>query len=71
MRVNGKLWGKFPSSRVVRTLHFHYRGSGSIPSQGTKIPQAAQPKIKGEWLVQLEFSNSVMLAQKNRSKEQC
>ena len=46
-------------------------GSGSIPSQGTKIPQTAQPKIKGEWVVQLEFSNSVMLAQKNRSKVQC
>ena len=45
--------------------------SGSIPGQGTKIPQATRPKKKGEWIGQLEFSNSVMLAQKNRFKEQC
>ena len=32
--------------------------SGSIPGQGTKIPQAAWPKKKGEWIGQLEFSNS-------------
>ena len=27
---------------MVRTLHFHCWGPGSIPGQGTKIPQAAR-----------------------------
>ena len=27
---------------MVRTQHFHYQGLGSIPGQGTKIPQARQ-----------------------------
>ena len=27
---------------MVRTWHFHCHGPGSIPGQGTKIPQAAQ-----------------------------
>ena len=31
-----------PESPVVRTWHFHYRGPGSIPGWGTKIPQATQ-----------------------------
>ena len=29
---------------VVRILGFHYCGLGSIPGQGTEIPQATQPK---------------------------
>ena len=33
---------EFPGSPVVRTQHFHCRGPGSIPSQGTKILQAVQ-----------------------------
>ena len=31
---------KFPGSLVVRTWFFHFRGSGLIPGQGTKILQA-------------------------------
>ena len=31
---------EFPNSPEVRTWHFHCRGSGLIPGQGTKIPQA-------------------------------
>ena len=30
---------KFPDGPVVRTWHFHCQGPGSIPGQGTKIPQ--------------------------------
>ena len=30
---------KFPGSPVVRIGHFHCCGPGSIPDQGTKIPQ--------------------------------
>ena len=30
----------FPGSPVVETLSYHCRGVGSIPGQGTKIPQA-------------------------------
>ena len=30
---------KFPGGLVVGTLHFHHHGLGSVPSQGTKIPQ--------------------------------
>ena len=33
--------GAFPSSPVVRTRRFHCHGPGSIPGQGTEIPQAA------------------------------
>ena len=36
-----KIW-EFPGDPVVRIWHFHCRGPGSIPSQGTKIPKAAQ-----------------------------
>ena len=32
----------FPGSPVVRTRRFHCRGPGSIPGQGTNIPQAKQ-----------------------------
>ena len=32
-------WWKLPGSPMVRTLHFHCKGVGSIPGQGTKIPQ--------------------------------
>ena len=31
---------EFPGGPVVRTLHFQCHGLASIPSQGTKIPQA-------------------------------
>ena len=34
--------GEFPGGPVVRTRQFHCRGPGSIPAQGTKIPQAAR-----------------------------
>ena len=33
--------GEFPGSPVVRTQRVHCWGPGSIPGQGTKIPQAA------------------------------
>ena len=33
---------EFPGGPVLRTPHFHCQGPGSIPGQGTKIPQAAQ-----------------------------
>ena len=36
------VWGDFPGSPVVRTLCFPYRGTGSIPSQGTKILHTIQ-----------------------------
>ena len=35
------IW-EFPGGPVVRTPRFHFRGMGSIPGWGTKIPQAAQ-----------------------------
>ena len=35
-----KAEGGFPGGPVVRTPHFHCRGPGSIPGQGTKILQA-------------------------------
>ena len=33
---------EFPRGPVVRTWRFHCWGLGSVPGQGTKIPQAAQ-----------------------------
>ena len=37
---------------MVRTPHFHSRGSGSIPGQGTKIQQHDQKKKKKDlWVV--------------------
>ena len=30
----------FPGSLEIKTLPFQYRGHGSIPGQGTKIPHA-------------------------------
>ena len=38
---------EFPDGSVVRTLHFHCGGPGSIPDQGTKIPQAVRHSRKG------------------------
>ena len=35
-----EIWGEFPGGPVVRTWGFHHGGLGSIPGQGTKIPQA-------------------------------
>ena len=35
------LW-ELPGGPVVRTRRFHFRGPGSVPGWGTKIPQAAQ-----------------------------
>ena len=40
-----KSW-EFPGSLVVRIWHFHCHGPGSIPGQGTEIPQV-------EWLGQI------------------
>ena len=38
--------GEFPGGPVVRTLCFHCWGPGSIPGQGTKIPQNVQRNQK-------------------------
>ena len=32
--------GGLPGGPVVKTLHFHFRGTGSIPGWGTKILHA-------------------------------
>jgi len=39
---------EFPGCPAIRTQQFHCRAPGSIPGQGTKIPQATQhgQKIK-------------------------
>ena len=37
---------EFPGGPVVRTQHFHSCDTGSIPGQGTKIPQATQHNQK-------------------------
>ena len=37
---------EFPGGPVVRTRRFHCCGRGSIPGQGTKIPQATQHSQK-------------------------
>ena len=34
----------FHRGPVVKTVHFHHRGMGLIPGQGTKILPAMQPK---------------------------
>ena len=34
---------------MVRVWHFHCCGLGSIPGQGTEIPQAIRPKQLTEW----------------------
>ena len=36
----------FPCGPVVKTPGFQCRGMGSIPGQGTKIPQAARHRQK-------------------------
>ena len=36
----------FPGSPVVKTPGFQCRGMGSIPGQGTKIPQAVRRRQK-------------------------
>ena len=42
------LHGNLPGGPVVKTPHFHCRGLGFDPGQGTKIPQAAQGGQKKE-----------------------
>ena len=37
---------EFPGGLVVRIRHFHCPGPGSIPGEGTEIPQAAQHSQK-------------------------
>ena len=39
---------QFPDGLVVRIWHFHCRGLGSIPGQGTEIPQAMRMAKKKE-----------------------
>ena len=44
-----KFWGdSLAVQLVVRTQHFHCHDLGLIPSQGTKILQATQPKKKNQ-----------------------
>ena len=38
------VFGDFPGSPVVKTSPSNAGGAGSIPGQGTKIPQASWPK---------------------------
>lgn len=33
---------EFPGSPVIKTLHFHCRGPGTIPGRGTKISKASR-----------------------------
>ena len=49
----------FPGSPVVKTPHFHSRGTGSIPVQGTRIPQTTQ-KIKESAAFQKEVDFHVL-----------
>ena len=44
--VGKKLETEFPGGPVVRTLHFHCQGLGSIPGWGTKILQALKHNQK-------------------------
>ena len=39
---------EFPDSLVVRIRHFHSRGPGSIPGQGTDIPRSHEAWPKKE-----------------------
>ena len=57
--IQQNMTGHFPGGPVVTTLHFHCRGHGLIPGQGTKIPQLQnkQTKTKAAWLCSLEASN--------------
>ena len=45
-----KIGGGFPSSPVVETLNLHFRGMGSIPSQGMKIPHALECRRKKKYI---------------------
>ena len=36
----------FPGGPVVKTLRFHYKGTGLIPGGGTKMPHGAAKKTK-------------------------
>ena len=40
MPLRKSMYREFPGSPMVRTQGFHCHGPGSIPGQGTKIPQA-------------------------------
>ena len=50
---------KFPGNPVVKTWHFHYHGQGSIPGQGTKIPQATQSGQKKKYTI--HFTNQLLI----------
>ena len=52
---------EFPGGLVVKTWHFHCRGSGSIPDQGTKIPQATGHNKKKNPKVKLPCDTSIRL----------
>ena len=41
MNLKNNIWDS-PGSPVVKTLHLHAGGMGSVPHPGTKIPHAAQ-----------------------------
>ena len=46
---NIKYTREFPGGLVIRTQHFHWHGPGSIPGQGTKIPQITQHSQGQGW----------------------
>ena len=41
MNLKNNIWDS-PGSPVVKTLHLHAGGMGSVPHPGNKIPHAAQ-----------------------------
>ena len=45
-KLNGTFWREFLGGSVLGLLTFTAKGSGSIPGQGTKIPQATQQDQK-------------------------
>ena len=54
----------FPGGPVVKTLHFHCRGKGSIPGWGTKIPHATPHGQKKERKKKLgkEYKNMINIS---------
>ena len=47
----------FPGSPVVKTLPFNARDEGSIPGQGTKIPQATRQLNLHATATEMAFHN--------------
>ena len=52
---------------MVKTLHFQYRGAGSIPSQGTKSPHAMKQWAKKKKIFLIDFKNPL---RENKGKQE-